>query len=74
VTRDSVAEQKRREAKAANKNGNPVALTSKILAIHADEGDPTAVYIAEAAGTARRVVLEVRRPVPSAILFLLSEH
>ncbi|KAI5265650.1 WD40 repeat-like protein [Aureobasidium subglaciale] len=57
-TSDSVAEQKRRQAKADNKNGNPVALTSKVLAVHADEQDPDAVYIAEAAGTARRVVLE----------------
>ncbi|KAI4747992.1 WD40 repeat-like protein [Aureobasidium sp. EXF-12298] len=57
-TSDSVAEQQRRQVKASNKNGNPVALTSKILAIHADPQDPDAVYIAEAAGTARRVVLE----------------
>ncbi|THX32732.1 WD40 repeat-like protein [Aureobasidium pullulans] len=57
-TSNSVAEQKRRQAKADNKNGNPVVLTSKILAIHADDQDPDAVYIAEAAGTARRVVLE----------------
>lgn len=59
MTRDSVAEHARRAAKATNKNGNPVALNSKILAIHADPHDPEAVYIAEAAGTARRVVLEV---------------
>ncbi|KAG9833495.1 WD domain-containing protein, partial [Aureobasidium melanogenum] len=57
-TSDSVAEQKRRQAKASNKNGNPVALTSKILAVHADPQDPDAVYIAEAAGTARRLVIQ----------------
>ncbi|KAH0285588.1 WD domain-containing protein [Aureobasidium namibiae CBS 147.97] len=57
-TSDSVAEQRRRQAKADNKNGNPVALTSKILAIHADPQDLDAVYIAEAAGTARRILLE----------------
>lgn len=62
MKRESVAEHARRTAKADNKNGNPVALTSKILAIHAHPLDQEAVYIAEAAGTARRVVLEVCAP------------
>ncbi|KAJ9630756.1 hypothetical protein H2203_001280 [Taxawa tesnikishii (nom. ined.)] len=57
-TTDSLATKERKTAKSKNKNGNPIALPSKILAIHADPFDDGAVFVAEAAGTARRVVLD----------------
>ncbi|KAL1306527.1 hypothetical protein AAFC00_005218 [Neodothiora populina] len=57
-TSDSLATSARKSAKSENKNGNPISLPSKILAIEYDATDAGAVYVAEAAGTARRVVLE----------------
>lgn len=56
---DSLATTARKTAKSKNKNGNPIVLPSKILAVDYDAGDANAVYVAEAAGTARRVALEV---------------
>lgn len=52
----------RKEAKAKNKHGKPIKISSKVLAAHADifgtAATPT-VYIAEAAGEVKRVKLEV---------------
>jgi hypothetical protein len=52
-------ETARKSRKAKNKSGNPIKLPSKILAVAADPHDAWAVYVAEAAGTVKRVVLEV---------------
>lgn len=52
----------RKEAKAKNKHGNPIKISSKVLAAHTDifgdSATPT-VYVAEAAGEVKRVKLEV---------------
>lgn len=56
-TSDSIATTERKAAKSKNKHGNPLKLQSKILAVHPD-GD-NAVYVAEAAGDVRRIVVEV---------------
>ncbi|KAI0131287.1 WD40 repeat-like protein [Daldinia grandis] len=49
------AKRERRAAKAGNKNGNPIALKSKLLAATSDPTDPSSVLIAESAGSVRRV-------------------
>ena len=49
----------RKEAKATNNHGKPLALPSKILAVHPDQSNEDAVYVAEAAGSVKRVVLDV---------------
>ncbi|KAI1471386.1 WD40 repeat-like protein [Daldinia caldariorum] len=49
------AKRDRRAAKAGNKNGNPIALKSKLLAAISDPTDPSSVLIAESAGSVRRV-------------------
>ncbi|XXG97720.1 DNA polymerase alpha accessory factor Mcl1 [Hypoxylon texense] len=49
------AKIERREAKASNKNGNPVTLKSKLLAAVPDPTNPSAVLIAESSGSVRRV-------------------
>ncbi|MCJ1249999.1 hypothetical protein MMC30_007225 [Trapelia coarctata] len=57
-TTDSLAESARKAKKSTNKYGSPIQLSSKVLAIAADPTNSNRVYVAEAAGTARRVVLE----------------
>ncbi|MCJ1395845.1 hypothetical protein MMC18_008731 [Xylographa bjoerkii] len=57
-TTDSIAETARKAKKATNKHGSPIQLPSKILAVIADPTAPNRVYVAEAAGTARRVELD----------------
>ncbi|KAI8963361.1 WD40 repeat-like protein [Daldinia sp. FL1419] len=49
------AKRERRAAKAGNKNGNPIALKSKLLAAISDPTDPSSVLVAESAGSVRRV-------------------
>ncbi|KAK6955365.1 hypothetical protein Daesc_003000 [Daldinia eschscholtzii] len=49
------AKRERRAAKAGNKNGNPIALKSKLLAAISDPTNPSSVFIAESAGSVRRV-------------------
>ncbi|KAI1479488.1 WD40 repeat-like protein [Daldinia eschscholtzii] len=49
------AKRERRAAKAGNKNGNPITLKSKLLAAIADPTNPSSVFIAESAGSVRRV-------------------
>jgi len=56
-TSDALATTERKAAKAKNKHGKPIKLPSKILAVHAAEDG--SVYVAEAAGEVKRVVLEV---------------
>jgi WD40 repeat protein len=58
-TSDSLATTERKAAKAKNKHGNPIRLPSKILAAIPDPQSDHAVYVAEAAGEVKRVVLEV---------------
>lgn len=58
----AIEQRERREAKAANKFGNPVTLKSKIVAAVADSTSPSSVLVAEAAGKVRRVNLEVILP------------
>ena len=55
----SVTETRRKALKSKNKNGNPIRLPSKVLVLIADPQDAGAVYVAESAGTARRLVLDV---------------
>ena len=53
----------RKAQKSANKNGNPIVLPSKILAIVTDDSEyqsQPAVFVAEGAGTVKRVRLDVR--------------
>jgi hypothetical protein len=57
--RTSLQESNRKAAKSQNTNGAPIKLLSKILAIAADPSSTGSVYVAESAGTLRRVVLEV---------------
>ena len=58
-TTDALATSERKAAKAKNKLGNPIKLPSKILAACADPSTDEAIYVAEAAGEVKRVVLEV---------------
>ncbi|KAL8655263.1 MAG: hypothetical protein Q9226_003117 [Calogaya cf. arnoldii] len=58
-TNHSIAEIERKSLKSKNKNGNPIRLPSKILAVIADPQCPhEAVYVAESAGNVRRVVVD----------------
>lgn len=58
-TSSALETSKRKAAKASNKYGKPVTLPSKVLALHADPGDGDAVFVAEAAGSVKKVVLDV---------------
>lgn len=65
-TSESLVSGQRKAAKAKNKLGRPIKLSSKLLAVTPDPFDGRAVYVAEAAGEVRRVVLEVSfRPIMS---------
>ncbi|KAL8933173.1 MAG: hypothetical protein Q9211_005923 [Gyalolechia sp. 1 TL-2023] len=58
-TSHSLAESKRKSRKSKNKNGAPIRVPSKILAVIADPSHPTnAVFVAESAGNVRRVALD----------------
>lgn len=61
-TTDSIAETERKAAKSTNKHGDPIALPSKILAIHPDQDNDNAILVAEAAGDVKRIDLEVSKP------------
>ncbi|KAI9792756.1 MAG: hypothetical protein M1835_007667 [Candelina submexicana] len=58
-TETSIEETQRKAKKSTNNAGNPIKLSSKILAVAEDPTNPNRVYVAESAGTVRRVVLEV---------------
>ncbi|KAI1639385.1 WD40-repeat-containing domain protein [Biscogniauxia mediterranea] len=51
--------QERRAAKAGNKNGNPIILKSKLLAAVPDPASPSSIFIAESAGSVRRVNVDI---------------
>ncbi|KAL8835481.1 MAG: hypothetical protein Q9170_003314 [Blastenia crenularia] len=58
-TSHSIAEIERKSRKSKNKNGDPIQLQSKILAVIADPSSlGSAVYVAESAGNVRRVVVD----------------
>lgn len=59
-TTDALATSERKAAKAKNKHGDPIKLSSKLLAVHVDHGDNEAVYVAEAAGDVKKITLDVR--------------
>lgn len=64
-TTHSLSETSRRAAKSHNTQGNPIRLPSKILAVIADPASSSpAVYVAESAGNAKRVSLDVCAPLP----------
>ena len=58
-TSDSLATTERKTEKAKNKHGNPIKLSSKLLAVQASQSNDSIVYIAEAAGDVKRVNVEV---------------
>ena len=77
-SRNSLAETQRKLLKSKNAYGDPIRLTSKTLAVIADQvGEYDTIYIAESAGIVRRIVLDVGGPLrsrdsPSFIALLVS--
>ena len=57
----SLDEINRKKQKSSNKAGNPIRLPSKILAVTPDPKCNDAVYVAESAGTVKRVALEASK-------------
>jgi hypothetical protein len=57
----SIQDSDRKIAKSKNEHGSPIRLQSKILAVAADPFSAQAVFVAESAGTIRKVSLEVGR-------------
>ncbi|KAK5109243.1 hypothetical protein LTR62_007225 [Meristemomyces frigidus] len=57
-TTESLATIERRAAKAQNKHGKPIKLSSKILAVEPDPQKEGTIHVAEAAGQVTRVILE----------------
>ncbi|KAL7269166.1 hypothetical protein RUND412_008187 [Rhizina undulata] len=57
-TEASLETAARRAAKAGNKNGSPLTLSSKLLSIRPDPTNPSRVYVAESGGFVRRVNIE----------------
>ncbi|KAE8154399.1 WD40-repeat-containing domain protein [Aspergillus avenaceus] len=57
-TTAALDEQKRKDLKSQNTNGDPIRLQSKILAVEADPLNPGAVFVAQSGGTVRKVILE----------------
>ncbi|OAL55246.1 WD domain-containing protein [Pyrenochaeta sp. DS3sAY3a] len=57
-TTSSLEETARKAAKSKNAKGNPIRLPSKILAIIADPQDEQQIYVAEAAGSVKRINLK----------------
>ncbi|KAJ4289556.1 hypothetical protein N0V90_010885 [Kalmusia sp. IMI 367209] len=55
----SLSETARKTSKSKNNKGNPVKLPSKILAVAADPHDHALIYVAEAAGTIKKLNPEV---------------
>ena len=64
ASRAALDEQKRKDEKSQNTNGNPIRLQSKILAVAADPLSAGSVYVAQSGGTVRKVILEVGAPYP----------
>ncbi|KAI9923612.1 hypothetical protein ASPWEDRAFT_154955 [Aspergillus wentii DTO 134E9] len=57
-TTATLDEQKRKDAKSRNTNGDPIRLQSKILAIQADPLNAGSVFVAQSGGTVRKIILE----------------
>ncbi|KAI1932963.1 hypothetical protein LOZ58_006842 [Ophidiomyces ophidiicola] len=57
-TTTSIKESCRKEKKSGNKNGNPIKLPGKVLAIAADPFKASSVFVAESSGVLRAVALE----------------
>ncbi|SLM34343.1 WD40/YVTN repeat-like-containing domain [Lasallia pustulata] len=57
-TTNSIEETNRKALKSKNNHGKPLKLPSKLLAITLDPTNNGRVFVAESAGTVRRVVLE----------------
>ncbi|KAE8414651.1 WD40-repeat-containing domain protein [Aspergillus pseudocaelatus] len=57
-TTAALDEQKRKDAKSKNTNGDPIRLQSKILAVEADPLNSGAVFVAQSGGTVRKIILE----------------
>ncbi|KAF2640748.1 WD domain-containing protein [Massarina eburnea CBS 473.64] len=57
-TTSAINEEARKASKANNTKGKPVKLPSKLLAVVADPENEEGVFVAEAAGTVKRVLLE----------------
>jgi hypothetical protein len=57
--RASINESARKATKSKNSKGDPIKLPSKILAVARDPQDDGQVYVAEAAGTLKKIKLEV---------------
>ena len=61
----SLEEITRKASKSKNTKGNLIKLPSKILAAIADPQDANQIYVAEAAGSVKRINIEVgQTPVP----------
>lgn len=58
-TSDALATTERKAAKAKNTRGDPIKLPSKILAVQTDPNNAGAIYVTEAAGEVKRVILDV---------------
>ncbi|KAB8627221.1 hypothetical protein FH972_026054 [Carpinus fangiana] len=58
--RASDANAARKAAKSSNTFGNPIRLPSKILAVVSDPSGRPGVYVAESAGTLRRIDIETK--------------
>lgn len=71
-TSESLATSERKSAKAKNKEGNPIKLPSKILAAQADPSNGGALFVAEAEGEVKRVVVEVCKRFLSHLQLILS--
>lgn len=61
-TTDSLAATERKTAKAKNKHGKPIKLSSKVLAVI--PASTASVLVAEAAGDVKKVALDVCESVP----------
>lgn len=78
-TTEALATTERKAAKSKNKHGDPIKLSSKVLAVIADPWDENAVYLAEAVGEIKRVDLEVCKqtfyfPCYGEEFIMLTEH
>ncbi|OTA22872.1 hypothetical protein BTJ68_14981 [Hortaea werneckii EXF-2000] len=59
-TTDALATSERKAAKAKNQHGDPIKLSSKLLAVHVDHANDGAVYVAEAAGDVKKINLDTK--------------
>ncbi|KAI6800666.1 WD domain-containing protein [Hortaea werneckii] len=57
-TTDALATSERKAAKAKNQHGDPIKLSSKLLAVHVDHANDGAVYVAEAAGDVKKINID----------------